>query len=261
MRIKILSTVILLSILVSTAFSKQESFPFLVEVNKDNVNLRAGQNTNFERLCQLKQGDQLVVVDKAYSWYKVRLPQTAKSYVSVQYVKLIDANSGEVTAKEVNVRAGPAVERTVIGKLKLGEKLRIIKQEGEWYKIEPLWDSFGWITEEFVSFKSKDISLYRSQASPSLKEEKVQTDQPKELNKVEKLVGTINVLDSGLPQKQFSITLDDQSTYTLKGFEKVLPEFIHCRVTLEAVRESVNSPDGTGPWGPIFKISKIKLIL
>ena len=256
MRIKLLSGFLFLLCFTSTALAKQESFPFLSTVIKDNVNLRAGQNTNFERLCQLKQGDELVVVEKSYSWYKVRLPASASIYVSAQYIKLVGANIGEIMAKDINLRAGANVERTVVGKVTLTDKIRILKQEGEWYKIEPPWDSFGWISEDFISFKSKDVSA-RQPKPVVVMEAKVEpvSDQTSP-HPQENLTGTIQITEDATRQRQYRILLDDQTSLALEGFEQVLPEFVDARVVVSGVKES-SAP----PTASFFKVSKIKLIL
>jgi len=110
-RIVFLSLFIYLSLAASgppgdVAFAQQEFFPFLAEVTGDRVNVRSGQSANFERLCQIDKGEEIVVEGKEFSWYKVRLPSSAKSFVSKKYVQFLGQNAGGVIADRVNIRAG-----------------------------------------------------------------------------------------------------------------------------------------------------------
>ena len=54
-----------------------EEFPILGEVTSDAVSIRAGQSASFEKIGQLKTGDQVVVMAKDYGWYKIKLPLEA----------------------------------------------------------------------------------------------------------------------------------------------------------------------------------------
>ena len=75
-------------------YADQESFPFLAESTGDHVNVRAGQSANFEQLCQLSKGEEVAIVGKEYSWYKIQLPSHAKSFVSNKFVEFIDDQNG-----------------------------------------------------------------------------------------------------------------------------------------------------------------------
>src|ERR1044071_6373446 len=86
--IAVVSSIILLAPF--SVYAAQPSFPFVAEVNSDQVNVRAGQSSNFEKVYQLAKNDQVVVVNQSYSWYKIRLPKLAKSFIADKYVKLLD---------------------------------------------------------------------------------------------------------------------------------------------------------------------------
>src|SRR5262245_11862206 len=75
----------------------QESFPFLAEAIQNGVNVRAGGNQNFERLTQINQGEEVVVVSKNFAWYKVELPRSAVIYVSDKYFKKLSDTQGQIT--------------------------------------------------------------------------------------------------------------------------------------------------------------------
>jgi len=66
-------------------FALDHPLPFLAESTGDNVNVRAGQSANFERLCQLSEGEEVVVLDKEYSWYKIQTALTATKQIRSKY--------------------------------------------------------------------------------------------------------------------------------------------------------------------------------
>ena len=159
------------------ADGKQEFFPFLGEVTTDRVNVRAGQSVNFETLYQLNKGDQVVVVARAFGWYKIRLPTMAKSYVSEKYVQFLNNKSARITADEVNIRGGAGINHTVLGQLPPGTEVRILEKLEGWYRIEPVEGIYGWVTDEFVKFASQSIppmpnlKLYASQSTTPVVQE------------------------------------------------------------------------------------------
>lgn len=147
--------------------------PFLAESTGDKVNVRAGQSTNFERLCQLSNGEEVVVLGKEYSWYKIQLPPSAKSFVSKDYVQYLGLNAGGVVAADVNIRAGAGIHHTVLGQLSKGEQIYIQEDLDEWYRIEPVAESYGWVSEKFLTYKSGDLSGYQTASSRVFTDKKV----------------------------------------------------------------------------------------
>ena len=91
------------------SYGANETFPFVAEITENNVSVRAGQSINFEKICTLKKGDEVLVTDKQYSWYKIKLPQEAKSFVSEKYVVMKNDHEAEIVGDRVNVRAGAGI--------------------------------------------------------------------------------------------------------------------------------------------------------
>jgi len=88
------------------AYGQQELFPFVAEVTSKTVNIRAGQSKNFETLDKLKKGDLVIVLEHEFSWYKVKLHKTAKSYISNQFIQEVGEDKGIVIGNRVNIRGG-----------------------------------------------------------------------------------------------------------------------------------------------------------
>src|SRR3990167_4428788 len=141
-------------------FAAQESFPFLAEAINERVNVRAGQSQNFEKLCQLDKGEEVVVVGKDFSWYKVQLPPSTYVYISDKYVRLVGSMEGEIIGDRVNVRSSAKVESTIVGQVEKGSRVRVLEKIPGWYKIAPPAQVFGWVADGLVKFKSRDITAY-----------------------------------------------------------------------------------------------------
>ena len=150
--------------------SLAQTFPFLAQAQFDNVNIRSGQGTGFEKVAQLNKGDEVVVVEESYSWYKVKLPKSADSFIHSQFMRILSEHFAEVTANRVNIRAGAGTDHTVLGQVDKGAHVYLIAQVGEWYKIEPAEDSYGWVTKDFLAFKSQEIPVETKQAVVSIRD-------------------------------------------------------------------------------------------
>ncbi len=164
------------------AFAAQESFPFLAQAINERVNVRAGQSQNFEKLYQLEKGEEVVVVGKDFSWYKVQLPPSTYVYISDKYVRLVSSmpvgsspqaerlpaggtsglrEEGEIIGDRVNVRSSAKVESAILGQVEKGSRVRVLEKIPGWYKIAPPAQVFGWVADGLVKFKSRDITAYR----------------------------------------------------------------------------------------------------
>ena len=114
-------------------------------VTKDKVNVRARGNKTAEIIVQLNKGDSVEIVEHKGDWLRITLPATAKCYVSAKFVK-----DGVATSDAVNIRCGPGTNYKEVGKLAKGEKVDVVKTEGEWVEIKPTLHCTGWVAAELV---------------------------------------------------------------------------------------------------------------
>ncbi len=134
-----------------------ERFPFLGEVASDKVSIRAGYDVNFERLDIVPRGTQLLVLAKNYDWYQVQLPPSAKAYVRVDYVKMVNNKVGQINADRLNIRAGRGVNYSAIGQLNKGAYVRLVEKFDDWLQIEPVEGLKGWVHKDFLKLKSQTV--------------------------------------------------------------------------------------------------------
>ena len=222
-----------------SAASSQEFFPFLGEVISDNVNIRAGQSVNYEKLSVVNIGDKLVVIERAYSWYKIMLPASATNYISNKYIELIESDFGEIIGNKVNIRSKSNISSSVIGQLVKGDKVFILGEEKGFYKIYPHKKSFGWISDKFIKFKSNDISKYKRTLSDEKEREYILKKQEEEriaeeLKSIVTIRGIVKVQeDVELDGLIFMLMVDDSSVYYIKGFNEVLGGFVNKKIKVE----------------------------
>ncbi len=269
----ILSIALLLAIC-TQAQARQEFFPFVAEVNARNVNVRAGENTNFEKISRLNEGDRVVVVEKRFSWYKIELPKVAKSYISDEFVLLHDERNGEVIGSRVNVRAGAGPEFTVLGQLKAGDSVTVTGHNAGWYQIEPLDNSHGWVNEKFLTFYSNTVDDYDPDQLVTRIEDrkekafyqKLKKEQKKNMP-VETIVVSKGVTAEGfLSQESLTgsdiiahkISIDGKPTYYLQGLRYILDDFLHYKVSIKG--ELITTEESHFSY-PVIDVQEVHLIL
>lgn len=266
-----MSRILIFSVCISALFSPSlyaqiktpsqaaEIFPFLAEVVKEKVNVRAGESENFEKLDTLKKGDQVIVLGKSYSWYKIQLPKTAQSFIVDKYITLLKDDLAEVNADRVNVRAGSDINRTVLGQLQKGSQVRILEKMEGWVRIEPIEKSYGWVLDEFLVFKSKEIPLKNFSQEIKIENQIVAaataelTDQ-----NVISVTGILEITESNSGENRYHLVVDGKTTYTIQGLEHILKEFLHSKVHIEG-KITGGSQNPTSP--SVIEVSKIQLVL
>ena len=269
-------------------FAAQESFPFLAQAINERVNVRAGQSQNFEKLCQLDKGEEVIVVGRDFSWYKIQLPSRAYVYVSDKYVRLVSNMEAEITGDRVNVRSSANVESTILGQLEKGLRIRIVEKRQGWYKIAPSAQIFGWVADGLLTFKSRDITTYRPKgeereespvpAPGSEVNETSQTEQPPagavspatavsvtadQLPQNLKTVSVTGVLRL-LPSRRdntdvsYELLIRNKPAYFIQGPRAMLDEFVRYTVIIEG---TLNADLESQFPRPVLNVARIQLVL
>jgi uncharacterized protein YgiM (DUF1202 family) len=172
MSVKYLSRIIaflLSALMLFVTASFAQTPPFTGEVNSRNINIRSDSTVDAEIICQLDKGTKVEVMSEFYEWYKIRLTKEAPCYVRKDFLKCLNYGSdsypgsvmpilnkkgclsAQATKERINVRLRPDESSPVIGRLDNNEVVNISKSTGDWYKIEAIQNSFGWINKRFVN--------------------------------------------------------------------------------------------------------------
>ncbi len=204
-----------------TAFSGQ--------INAENINARVDATVGSAVICSLPKGQLVEIVSEAYDWYKIRLPKEAPSYVKKDLVECINPDpaanpekclSAKVIKDRINIRLGPSESTWILGKADKPTVVNILGQESGWYKIQPIYQSYGWVNKKFVS---KEIILAKKEAQLPAK------DIPSgELLVVE---GTVTPYGVILWRKAtHKLVTSDNKIYFLKGNRKSLDSLNYHKV-------------------------------
>lgn len=263
-------------LVLAPAFAAQESFPFLAQAINERVNVRAGQSQNFEKLYQLEKGEEVIVVGKDFSWYKVQIPPSTYVYISDKYVRLVNSMGGEIIGDRVNVRSSAKVESTILGQVEKGSRVRVLEKIPGWYKIAPPAQVFGWVADGLVKFKSRDITAYhpkekQQEGSPagepgSEASETSQAPQPATQGAASansQKVSVTGVLRL-LPPRQdnidvsYELLIRNKPAYFIQGPRAMFDDFARYTVTSEG---ALNADLEKQFLRPVLNVARVQLVL
>ncbi len=247
--------------------SADEHFPFLGEVSRGPVNVRAGANTNFEAVDKLSAGAPLVVIGRNYEWYQVQLSSSASAFIRADYIQVHDANAGEITGTRINVRAKPAAEASPLGQVNKGDLVRLIAKTNDWWKVEAPFGTSGWVHADFVKLKSKDVPAHLVQKPLAAQPVPQMIDVPKVETPAATLAAKAPVLVAveGRLERlavypsegvQYQVLVNGVPVYYLKDAPR-LERFERAIVRIEGT-----AADGTSTLlYPVLHIKKISFVL
>ena len=141
---------------------------FTGAINANSINVRLDATVGAQVACTLAKGELVEVVLEAYDWYKIRLPKAAPAYIKKNLVECINVISADnpakclnakVIADRVNIRFGPTESSWILGKVDKLTVVNILAEEGSWYKIEPVYQSYGWVNKKFVDKNSSQTTV------------------------------------------------------------------------------------------------------
>lgn len=119
-----------------------------VSIKGDNVNIREKPTTRSDVMWELIQGYPLQVQKRQGKWLKVRDFEETLGWV---YAPLTSKQAHRVvTARNANLRAGPGLKESVIGKLQQYEVLLSLGKSGSWAKVQRSDGQKGWVAKRLT---------------------------------------------------------------------------------------------------------------
>lgn len=239
-------------------------FPFLGEVNTNNINVRSGHGVNFEKVGQLLKGEKIVVLGEDNGWYKIRLPRTTENFVSAQFVKAISKDEGVVTGDRVNVRSGAGVDFPMTAQLERGAMISLTACADGWCKFESSTDIYSWVSREYIVFKSGDVGGVQKSAALSPEVFAVTSDlkfsqKNVELPGVVRFSGTVERQESSrFKDARFKLVNDGATSCFLIGPQALIEDFLHYNVEVEGILTDAESQSYPVP---AVHVQKIQLVL
>ncbi|MFP4472252.1 MAG: SH3 domain-containing protein [Candidatus Omnitrophota bacterium] len=245
--------------------------PYVAQVIVDSVNVRAGQNRNFDRLGQLSLGDRVVVLGTSYSWQEIRLPEDFSVFVYGELVEYLRDGIGRISGSRVNIRSRPDGRSAVVGQLSEGTLVRV-KDRGDdgWYEIAPVEGVTGWIKDDFLAYADDTIPPVRVVELPTRNVYVLQHQEEERLRAEEErrraerqarersLTAVVYSLgeDAVSPQVRHWVKDEDGQTYLLKGYRNVLDGYLNQKVHIKGLAE-----EDDGAAYPVVLVTRIKLVL
>jgi uncharacterized protein YgiM (DUF1202 family) len=127
------------------------------QVAVSNLNVRGQAGLKGEVIAHLNQGDAVTVISQLNldkhatgepgQWAKIALPASTHVWVNTKY---IDATSKTVSAKKLNLRAGPGENFSVLGIVEQGTAVNIINTKGAWSEIEPPSTAYAFVAAMYL---------------------------------------------------------------------------------------------------------------
>jgi uncharacterized protein YgiM (DUF1202 family) len=131
--------------------------PGAAEVTVSNLIVRGQAGLQGEVVTHLFKGDAVTVLsqinldkhaaDEPAQWAKIALPSTVHVWLNG---KFIDATSKAVSAKKLNLRAGPGENYSVVGLLEKGATVSEVETKGDWIKIEAPTNAFAFVAAMYL---------------------------------------------------------------------------------------------------------------
>ncbi len=228
---KLISIFLMVSLIFCAPVFAAAPDTFNGQINADNINARVDATVGSAVICSLPKGQLVEVVSEAYDWYKIRLPKEAPSYVKKDLVECINSDpvtnpgkclSAKVIKDRINIRLGPSESTWILGKADKLTVVNILAQESGWYKIQPIYQSYGWVNKKFVS---KEITLPKKQKVVELPVKDIQSS---DLLVIE---GTVSPYGVVLWRKAtHKLVTSDNKVYFLKGNRKSLDSLNYHKV-------------------------------
>ncbi len=124
------------------------------KITGNNVRMREGNSTDYKIVSYLKKGSEVNIITKDNDWYSVEY-NTVYGWVSADYIAVMDDEESNVINKIVNVssvlnvRSGPGISYSVVGKVFDGDKVVVLEQGSTWDKIQ-IEDITGWVKNAYL---------------------------------------------------------------------------------------------------------------
>ena len=111
------------------------------------LNVRARPGTRYEVVCQLREGEEVVIMDETDEWYEILVPARASAWVAERFV----AAGGRITGDRVRVHSGPGLVFTTYAYVNTDDRVTVLNEvRNGWQKIEPPKGATAWVSSRYV---------------------------------------------------------------------------------------------------------------
>ena len=154
-------------------------------VAAEEVNLRKGPGTSYEKVAKVVEGQTLYISETKGDWYKATVHGGNTGWIAKWLVKTgggsSEAGSQATTAKgfvigqAVNLRKGPGTSYEKVAMVVQGQTLYITETKGDWHKATIHGGNSGWIAKWLVKIGGEEDSPASRSASSTVPVGKFET--------------------------------------------------------------------------------------
>lgn len=157
--------------------SAQETYPYVVEVSCERLNVRAGIGENYRILTTAQRGDRFVALEERLGWVKVEPTAKIACWVNRKFVERAADGFGVAKGDRIQLRATADQNHPPMGQLDKGDKVEILAEEGGWLKVRPPSGSDCWAKKEYLKFVSSYDDEYKKRAEKEAGEKQAEADR------------------------------------------------------------------------------------
>jgi len=124
-------------------------------VSASHVNIRSKAGLVGEVLTHVTNGTPVTVVEEVHlknsgvdepsAWAKILLPPDTKVWIKSSLLE-----NGAVSAKKVNLRAGPSENFGIVGTLNKGDAVQTVDTKGEWTQIQAPPNAYAFVAAQYL---------------------------------------------------------------------------------------------------------------
>ncbi len=152
-RMMLAACVLILTAGASAQTTRPVELPYTAVVAGQDVYVRSGPGSAYYPCAKLSYPTRVRVVGLRGGWAEVLPPRVCFSLIAKSYVRA-EGVSGTVTGTNVRVRAGSSVEPQRMDEiqthLNVGDKVTILGEQADYYKIVPPAGVRLWVATEFI---------------------------------------------------------------------------------------------------------------
>lgn len=175
-----------------------------------NVNIRAMPDTKSEVVAQISTNDELLVKSVGKEWVELVPPCSVEFWVLSDYIR-----DGAVKGQNVNVRAGPGINFSIVGQVNQGMNVVVKSAHLDWVSISPPESCSLWVYRPLVEFVAEEKEM-----APAT----VEMVEPEEINAVKekfKLKREPDLLESVQPKHETTNAFAMTSKSTVSPAHKI----------------------------------------
>jgi uncharacterized protein YgiM (DUF1202 family) len=163
----------LLACIISLAYAETA---FVGTVRENNINVRSDASAASTIICTLVKGESVAVVLEKYDWCKIRLPKNTRVFVKRSFLDPIDEKTAKANADKINIRLEANQSSVILGTLAINEIVEVISEKGDWLKIKPTANTFGWVHKTFLTVEevpvAKEATPVKTEPEKTVKKKK-----------------------------------------------------------------------------------------